>query len=53
MQPGDPAMHRVGAWIEGGYSERHRYIKVEGNGDGTRFQEKADLPVAVGVVYIQ
>jgi hypothetical protein len=30
MQPGDPAMHRVGAWIEGGYSERHRYIKVEG-----------------------
>jgi hypothetical protein len=30
MQHGLPAMHRVGAWIEGGYSERHRYIKVEG-----------------------
>jgi hypothetical protein len=35
MQLSDPATHRVGAWIEGGYSERHRYIKVKGNGDDT------------------
>ena len=39
--------------IDGGYSERHRYIKVEGQQWGHTISSWADLAAAVGAVYIQ